>query len=214
VSPRRSVAEARETHATIVERAAAVASVDGLEGLTIGRLAADLQMSKSGVLGHFGSKQALQLSTLNLAVAAFTREVWESTSWAPDGRDRLLAVCDAWISYLERGVFGGGCLLTSVALEFDGRSGPVRDAVADALGRWYTVLETQVQRAIAMGELPTGSEPAAIVFQLAALAMGANQALQLFGDRAGAQTARTAMRTVLSGNAGGLPAETGMARDG
>jgi AcrR family transcriptional regulator len=183
----------------IVEHAAAVASLDGLEGLTIGRLAADLQLSKSGVLGHFGSKQALQLSALNLAVVAFGREVWESTSGVPDGRARLLAVCDAWISYLERGVFGGGCLLTSAALEFDGRPGPVRDAVADALGRWYKVLQAQTQAAIDLGELPADVEPAAIVFQLASLAMGTNQALQLFGDRAAAQRARTAMRAVLSG---------------
>ena len=198
MSPRRSVAAAQQTHSAIVERAAVVASNDGLEGLTIGRLAADLEMSKSGVLGHFGSKQALQLSVLDLAVAAFSEEVWESTSDLPDGRARLLAICDTWISYLERGVFGGGCLLTSTALEFDGRSGPVRDAVARALRRWYGVLEAQVETAIALGELPTEAQPAAIVFQLASLAMGANQALQLFGDRAAAQTARDAMHAVLS----------------
>lgn len=176
-----------------------MASTDGLEGLTIGRLAADIEMSKSGVLGHFGSKQALHLSVLDLAVSAFGREVWESTSDLPSGRGRLLAICDTWISYLERGVFGGGCLLTSTALEFDGRPGPVRDAVASALRRWYELLEAQVETAIALGELPTEAEPAAIVFQLAALAMGANQALQLFGDRAAMQTARDAMRAVLSG---------------
>jgi AcrR family transcriptional regulator len=180
-----------------VERATAVASIAGLEGLTIGRLAADLQMSKSGVLGHFGSKQALQLAALNMAIVTFGREVWESTSGAPDGRPRLLAVCDAWISYLERGVFGGGCLLTSAALEFDGRPGPVRDAIAVALSRWYKVLENQVEAAIELGELPPESDPAAIVFQLASLAMGTNQALQLFGDRAAAQTARRAMQAVL-----------------
>lgn len=199
MSPRRSVAAARETHSAIVERAAVVASTEGLEGLTIGRLAADIEMSKSGVLGHFGSKQALQLSVLDLAVSAFGREVWESTSDLRSGRGRLLAICDTWISYLDRGVFGGGCLLTSTALEFDGRPGPVRDAVASALRRWYELLEAQVETAIALGELPTEAEPAAIVFQLAALAMGANQALQLFGDRAAMHTARDAMRAVLSG---------------
>ncbi|MDQ2894041.1 MAG: TetR family transcriptional regulator [Actinomycetota bacterium] len=210
MSPRRSVAAARETHSAIVERAAVVASVDGLEGLTIGRLAADLEMSKSGVLGHFGSKQALQLSVLDLAVVAFGQEVWESTSEMPNGRSRLLAICETWISYLERGVFGGGCLLTSTALEFDGRSGPVRDAVARALGRWYKLLERQAQAAIDLGELPVESDPAVIVFQLASLAMGANQALQLFGDRAAAQTARNAMRAVLSSSAySGAPASAG-----
>jgi AcrR family transcriptional regulator len=198
MSPRRSVAEARETRTAIVDRAVQVSSVEGLEGLTIGRLASSLQMSKSGVLGHFGSKEALQLSALEAAIAVFRREVWEPTADAEPGLPRLLAICDAWISYLERGVFPGGCFLTAAACEFDDREGAVRDAIADAMSRWYRALESNARVAIDAGDLPPGSDAKSIALQLNALAMGANQALQLFGDRRAAQTARRAMRNLLS----------------
>jgi len=198
MSPRRSQLEARQTRAAIVERAVQVSSVEGLEGLTIGRLASDLQMSKSGVLGHFGTKEALQLTTLEAAIQVFRREVWERTADAETGLPRLLAICDAWISYLERDVFRGGCFLTSASCEFDGREGPVRDAIASALSRWHEALGSQARAAIDAGDLPPGSDIAAIAFQLNALAMGANQALQLFGDQSAPQAARRAMRATLS----------------
>jgi AcrR family transcriptional regulator len=198
ISPRRSLAEARETRASIVERAVEVSSVEGLEGLTLGRLAADLRMSKSGVIGHFGTKEALQLTALEAAIEVFRREVWDRTADAQPGLPRLLAICDAWISYLEREVFPGGCFLTAAACEFDGRGGPVRDAIARALSRWYRALESEIRVAIDAGDLSPDSDPEAIAQQLNALAMGANQALQLFGDRAAARNARRAMRATLT----------------
>jgi len=196
------MAEARETRAAIVERAVEVSSVEGLEGLTIGRLATDLRMSKSGVLGHFGTKEALQLSALEAAIEKFRREVWEPTADAEPGLARLLAICDAWISYLERGVFPGGCFLSAASCEFDGRAGPVRAAIVDAMSRWYRALEGQVRIAIDAGDLPEGSDPKAIAFQLNALAMGANQALQLFDDRRALELARGAMRATLMPQSG------------
>ena len=198
MSPRHSQAEARQTRTMIVDRAVQLSSVQGLDGLTIGALAADLRMSKSGVLGHFGTKQALQLTALDAACDVFRREVWERSSAAADGLPRLLAVCDAWISYLRREVFPGGCFLTAAACEFDGRGGPVRDALAAALSLWRETLQAQVRIAIEAGDLPADADASMIAFQLNALAMGANQALQLFGDRAMLDTARRAMRTTLA----------------
>jgi AcrR family transcriptional regulator len=198
MSPRRSLADARATRQSIVDRAVEVSSVEGLEGLTIGGLASRLGMSKSGVIGHFGTKEALQLEAFEAASDVFRREVWDRTAGADPGLPRLLAICDAWITYLEREVFPGGCFLTAAACEFDGRGGPVRDAIADALSRWYRALESQVRVAIEAGDLPAGSDPNAIAQQLNALAMGANQALQLFGDRAAARNAHRAMRAALS----------------
>src|SRR5436189_3563837 len=93
---RRSVAEARDTRAAILRRAVDIASVDGLEGLTIGRLAGELDMSKAGVIGHFGSKEELQLATLDLASDIFREEVWEPVQHLPQGLPRLLAICEAW----------------------------------------------------------------------------------------------------------------------
>src|SRR3954465_13797123 len=98
--PRRSAADAARTRQAIVERSVAVASIEGLEGLTIGRLAGDLEMSKAGVLGHFGTKEEQQLGAVEAAPAASRREVWERAQDAPAGRARLLAIADAWLSYL------------------------------------------------------------------------------------------------------------------
>jgi AcrR family transcriptional regulator len=193
-----SVAAAGDTRTAIVERAVQLASVEGLEGLTFGRLAADLNMSKAGVVGHFGSKERLQLAALEAALEVFRREVWDKTAAAEPGLLRLLAICDAWISYLERGVFPGGCFLTAAACEFDGREGPVRDALVAALSGWRELLEWHARTAVEAGDLPPGTDPAWIAFQLGAIAAGANQALQLFGDGDAPRHARHAMRAVLS----------------
>jgi AcrR family transcriptional regulator len=197
MSPRRSVAEALQTREAIVDRAVQLSSVEGLEGITIGRLASDLQMSKAGVLGHFGNKEALQLTVLQAANDMFRREVWDRAAGQEPGLPRLLAICDAWISYLERGVFAGGCYLTAAACEFDGREGPVRDAVVRALSLWLTTLEADVGTAIEAGDLPAHTDPKAVVFQLNALASGANQSIQLLRDRRGPRMARDAMRVAL-----------------
>src|SRR3954470_8087439 len=101
---RRSAAEAAQTRTAILDRSVALASVEGLEGLTIGRLATDLDMSKAGVIGHFGTKEELQLAALSAARATYKREVWDrAAAVAPEsGRARLLAIADAWLSYLAR----------------------------------------------------------------------------------------------------------------
>ena len=197
MSPRRSAAEARDTRAAIVDRAVDLSSVEGLEGLTIGRLAAEMQMSKAGVIGHFGNKETLQLETLDAATRVFIREVWQPPAHLEPGLPRLLGVCDAWISYLDRGVFPGGCFLTAASTEFDGRPGPVHDAIAAALARWLDALAGEVRTAKRAGDLPRGTDPAGVAFQLNALAMGTNQAIQLHRDpRAGAR-GRATMRALL-----------------
>jgi len=198
VSPRRSVADAHQTHLAILDRAVDLASVQGLEGLTIGRLAHDLRMSKSGVLGHFGTKEELQLSALKAAADVFRREVWAPAVAVEAGLPRLLAVCTAWISYLERGVFPGGCFLTAASCEFDGRPGPVRDAVASVLELWWHTLESEVRSAQRAGQLPQGLDPRLAAFQLNAAAMATNQAIQLARDPQAGARGLAAMRAALS----------------
>ncbi|MGZ6645428.1 MAG: TetR/AcrR family transcriptional regulator [Solirubrobacteraceae bacterium] len=197
MSPRRSAAEALQTRAAIVERTVELASLEGLEGVTIGRLAGELGMSKSGVLGHFGTKEELQLTALEAAVATFRREIWEASLDATPGLPRLLAICDAWVSYLERGVFPGGCFVTAASCEFDGRAGPVHDAIAAALALWLRTLRQQAQVAIDAGELAPDRDPELIAFQLNAIAMGANQGIQLLGDPHAGTLARGAMHAAL-----------------
>ncbi|MER0245063.1 TetR/AcrR family transcriptional regulator [Streptomyces sp. HSW2009] len=199
MSPRNSLAEARKTRQRIVTRGIALASVDGLEGLTIGRLATDLGMSKAGVLGHFGTKEALQLATLEGAAAEFARLVWQPAADAAPGLPRLRAVCDAWITYLAtaRDVFPGGCLFTTASVEFDARGGAVRDAVARLTRVWRSRLTAEVRRATTAGDLPADTDPEQVAYELVGLAMALNQEVQLFASPTATDRARRALDRLL-----------------
>lgn len=202
MSPRRSAAAAAGTRTAIVERALQVGSVEGLEGLTIGRLADDVGMSKSGLIRHFGSKEQLQVAALEAAVEVFQREVYEPASSAEPGLARLRAFCDAWISYLERDVLPGGCFLTAAASEFDGRGGPVRDATREAWARWLRVLEREVRTAVEASQLPSDTDPAQVAFELNGIAMALNNARQLHRDPAATERARRAFQRVFAASSG------------
>jgi AcrR family transcriptional regulator len=197
MSPRSSVAEARRTRSRILERAVDLASVEGLDGLSIGRLAGDLGMSKAGVIGHFGSKERLQLETLAAAVERFRRAILDPAREQPAGLPRLLDLCDRWIAYLEGDVFPGGCFVTAASCEWDGRPGPVRDAVRALLELWLGTLEREARAAVEAGDLPAGTDAGQAAFVLNAIAMGTNQAIQLHGDAQAGRRARRAMRRAL-----------------
>jgi AcrR family transcriptional regulator len=200
VSPRRSAIDALATRSKIIERALAMASRDGLEGVTIGRLATELEMSKAGVLGHFGTKESLQLATLDAAVDSMRRQVPDKISALPPGRDRLLMLCDAWIAYLEaEQTSAGGCLLISASTEFDGRPGPVRTAVLEASNRWYAALANEVRSAVQTGQLPDDADVDQLVFELNGVGLSTNQAIQLHQDPAAGQRARRAIRRLILG---------------
>jgi AcrR family transcriptional regulator len=195
--PRRSTAAVAETRAAVTEAAVDRASVEGLEGLTIGGLAGEVEMRKSSVYSLFGSKQELQLATLEAAIEQFTDEVWGPAADQRPGKARLLALCDTWLAYHEREVMPGGCFLTTATIEFDARPGPLRDAVAAAMKRWLGVLEREVGFAIDAGELPADAEPADVAFQLNALAAAASYGFQLWRDPEVFARARRSMRRAL-----------------
>jgi AcrR family transcriptional regulator len=185
------------TRQAILERAVNLASVEGLEALTIGRLATELKMSKSTLFSPFGSKQGLQLATLERANAVFRREVVEPAAAAQPGLARLRALIEGYLGYLEREVFPGGCFLTAAAAEFDGRPGPVRDAIATASGAWGSALLEQAELADERGELPPDTDPAQLVFELGAFATRANALYQLHHDRRAFEHARAAIARAL-----------------
>jgi AcrR family transcriptional regulator len=187
---KRKPAAATERREEILDRAVDLASAEGLEGVTIGRLASELRMSKSGLFGRFGSKEELQLATIEAAARRFVRAVVEPTLSEPEGAPRLRALCDSYIAYLERRVFPGGCFWGAVTTEFDGRPGPVRDRIRDAVSAWLAELERQARIAGA-------SDPGQLVFQLHALVQGANSSFQLFGDRTAFRRARAAIEPLL-----------------
>ncbi|MGH2925108.1 MAG: TetR/AcrR family transcriptional regulator [Solirubrobacterales bacterium] len=187
VQERRSGSDARDA---ILERAVDLASTDGLEGLTIGRLANQLEMSKSGLFGHFGSKEELQLATVEAAGRRFVGAVVEPALAEPEGAMRLRALCDHYLAYLERRVFPGGCFWATVTIEFDGRPGRVRDRIREGVRAWIGGLEQQAA-------LAGVEDPAQLAFEIHALGQAANSAYQLFGDRAAFGRARLAIGAAL-----------------
>ena len=195
--PRRSAAAVAETRASVTEAAVDRASVEGLDGLTIGALADEVSMRKSSVFSLFGSKEELQLATLEAAIDQFRDEVWGPVADQPPGKARLLALCDSWLAYHERESLPGGCFLTTATVEFDARPGPLRDAVAKTMDRWLRTLEAEVALVVDAGELPAGTEPADVAFELNALAAAASYGFQLTRDPEVFERARRSMRRTL-----------------
>ncbi|HYG82824.1 MAG TPA: TetR/AcrR family transcriptional regulator, partial [Pyrinomonadaceae bacterium] len=140
-------AQGERTRQAILEAAVHLASAEGLEGLTIGRLASELSMSKSGLFAHFGSKEELQLATVEAAREVFIEAVIGPAFEAEKGLARLWRLCDIWLEYVRREVFSGGCFFAAAAAEFDGRPGPVRDRVAGIMKEWLAALRRSVAEA-------------------------------------------------------------------
>jgi AcrR family transcriptional regulator len=194
--PRRSATATADARSEVLDVAMRRASIDGLEGLTIGRLADEVSMSKSGLHGMFGSKQELQAAAFERGVEAFTGEVWRPVGDREPGLPRLLALIDRWIGYHRRRRLPGGCLVTTATIEFDARPGPLRDAVAEARHRMHAALAADVRAAVDAGDAPVGIDPDDAAFTLYALASAASQAIQL-GERGAAARARRCMRAVV-----------------
>lgn len=194
-------AQGAQTRAAILESAVHIASVEGLEGLTIGRLAAELKLSKSGLFAHFGSKEELQLATVDAARAIAIREVIGPALKAPAGLPRLWNLCDLWLGYVESGVFRGGCFFAAVAAEFDSRPGPVRDRIAEIMDEWIGALRRAIVEAQNAGHVAREADPDRLAFEFNALELGANSAMQLHGCREGFTYARDAILDRLQRNA-------------
>jgi AcrR family transcriptional regulator len=190
------------TRRAILTTAVNVASVEGLEGLTIGRLAAELEMSKSGLFAHFGSKEELQISTVRAAAAIFVhRVVRGAEEQFEPGIARLKAMLDSWLDYMERGTFAGGCFFAAATVEMDGRPGPVRDAVAAQMDSWAALLADYARVAIERGELLPDTDPEQLAFELDALGTAVNSSWQLHEDAAVFDRGRRAIARRLEADA-------------
>ena len=183
----------QRTRAGILDRAVNLASLEGLEGVTIGRLADELSMSKSGLFAHFGSKEELQLATVEAARARFVEEVVRPALGTARGYPRLMAICRSWLDYVRREVFAGGCFFAAASFEFDGRPGPVRDAIAAAMDEWMATLEKAIRMARDEGHLDPDIDPPQLAFELNALFFGANFAYHLRGDQTAIEKAEHAV---------------------
>jgi AcrR family transcriptional regulator len=193
----RERSKGERTKSAILDEAARLATVEGLDGISIGGLAAVTGMSKSGLYAHFGSKEELQLATIEAARASFIREVIFTVPPEATGRERLLALCEGFLSYVERRVFPGGCFFVVTSAELGSRSGAVHDRVATYQRQWGELLRDTARDAAGKGELPAGEDPDQLAFELGAMLAGANIVAVLHSDDAAIERARQAIRARL-----------------
>lgn len=186
------VERGEQTRRQILRRAAEIASVEGLEGLSIGRLATELEVSKSGVFAHFGSKEELQLATVRAAAAIFVRQVVEPALVEPPGLARLTVMLDGWLAYSEDRTFPGGCFFYAVQAEFDARPGRVRDSIAGYGREWNSYVRETV------AAIPDVADPDQLAFELIAFLEMANAQSVLHDDPHAYERARAAVRNRLA----------------
>ena len=185
--------QATETRREILQLAVDLASAEGLEGLSIGRLAAELHMSKTGIFAHFGSKEQLQLATVGAAAQIFVEQVVQPARQSPRGMARLEAMLENWLGYVERIVFRGGCFFAAASAEFDSRPGAVRDQIAELTKAWLAGLQEEIAFAQSQKEIQASVDPPQLAFELHAYVQEANWAYKLFNDKAAFLLARQAI---------------------
>jgi AcrR family transcriptional regulator len=188
-----------KTRETILQTAADVASVEGLDGLSIGRLAETLGMSKSGLFAHFGSKEDLQLATIEAAGKRYVDEVVVPSLASDSGITRLRALCESFLSYVERGVFPGGCFFAAAMAEFGSKApGPVRDRIAENQDLWMSSLASAAEDARGKRELRADIDPRQLAFELEGALLSANWYFYLNSDHTYLERARRSVRTQLA----------------
>lgn len=185
-----SPSKGTRTRSEILDVAVDVASSEGLEGLTIGSLAKRTRLSKSGLYAHFGSKEELQLATVERAAEAFVASVIAPTTGRKPGIELLHEHLTAWCKSVEQTPYRGGCFFFAASAEFDGRPGAVRDRVATLTGQWLDSLEATARLGVEKGELKRATDCAQLAFECHALVQEANWARQLLGRDDGFDRAR------------------------
>jgi AcrR family transcriptional regulator len=191
---RKPRADGERTREAIVREAVALATLDGLEGLSIGNLAHALDMSKSGIYAHFGSKQDLQLATVDEARRIFHAEVIEPALAAPAGLGQLVAVCDGFFDYLARRTFPGGCFFAGAVLEMGTRPGPVKEQIAAFQDEFTDLIRHFVITALEQHELGDDENPDALTFELGGMILAANSNFVLHQDPAALDMAKQIVR--------------------
>ncbi|MFK0283916.1 TetR/AcrR family transcriptional regulator [Streptomyces sp. NPDC090499] len=184
------VERGNRTRRLVLDRTVEIASVEGLEALSVGRLASDLGLSKSGVFALFGSKEEMQLATVREAGRVFADRVIRPSTQDPAGVLRVWRLCEAWLEYSRGRVFPGGCFFYEVIAEFDARPGPVHDAVVRAQRDWSAYVERTVAEARDVGELRADVDAPQLAFELIALLEAANGVAVLRGEETAYRRAR------------------------
>jgi AcrR family transcriptional regulator len=171
---RKRRSDGERSRGAILDAAAQLATVEGIDGLSMGRLADEVGMSKSGLFAHFGSKEDLQLATVEQATTLFDAQVLEPASSASTGLERLRLLVESYLRYIEVDTFPGGCFFASVLAEVDMHPGPVRDRLVQFLGDWLGQLEAAVSDAQTEGAIDASEDPAQLAFEIEAALFLAN----------------------------------------
>ena len=195
--PRRVRSDGERSRQAIVEAAAQLATVEGLEGLSIARVADATGMSKSGVYGLFGSKLELQVAAIDAAREVFVREVVSPAFKSPEGLERLRSLCEGFLDYVRRRVFPGGCFFASVAAEIGARPGDLRERIRTEQKVWVGLLAENAATAREAGDLALDVEPRQLALELSALLTGADVAFLLHDDTTIIEGVRVAIRARL-----------------
>jgi AcrR family transcriptional regulator len=187
----RPQARGLRTREAILASAVDIASVHGLGGLTVGSLATQLRMSKSGLFAHFGSKEELQLATVEVARQIFIDKVTRPAIAAPKGMPRLWGLINQWLILVEKRVFSGGCFFSAASFEFDSKHGVLHDRIAAIMREWIDVLIRAVEQAQKAGHIGAKVNPTRLAYEIHGVAMGAHWAHQLLDDKQAYSRART-----------------------
>lgn len=180
-----------ETKERIVDQAVRLASRDGLDGLSIGGLATELGLSKSGLFAHFGSKEELQLQVLQAAVERFKEVVVRPGLAAPRGEPRIRAFFERWLDW-DAGAMPGGCILVAAEVEFDDRPGPQREFLVGAKRDWFDTLAKAARLAVEEGHFRPDLDPRQFAFELYGIILGYHNAKRLLQDPQAPRRARAA----------------------
>ena len=193
----KSLQKGQQTRAAILDAALGLASHIGLEGLSIGALAEVMQMSKSGVFAHFGSREELQISVIREYHTRFEEEVFFPAVQAPRGLPRLRALFEHWIRRVSVEV-DSGCIYISGAVEFDDRPGPVRDALAQMVLAWHAALDRAIRIAVEAGDLQPQTDSTQVLFELHGLILALHHDARFLRIPGALDRARTGFERILA----------------
>jgi len=192
------MSKGEETRQAILDRAVGLASALGLEGLTIGRLAGELDLSKSGLFAHFQSKEALQVQVLEAAAARFVEVVVKPALGAPRGEPRVRALFERWLAWPKAVPQPGGCLFVAASIELDDKPGPARDLLVKLQRDWLDVLAVAVRTAVAEGHFEKSTDPEQFAFELYGTMLMCHHASRLLRDPKAVGRARRAFENLLA----------------
>jgi AcrR family transcriptional regulator len=196
------MSKGQQTRATILNEALRAASVDGFQGISIGMLAERLNMSKSGLFAHFGSKEELEKAMLDEAAQRFMQQIWQPAMAAARGRPRIEVLFREWLDWsLHNDDMPGGCLFVTLSAEYDDKPGPVRDHLAEMQGQWQATLARSAKIAIEEGHFRKDMDPKQFAYELQGIFLSLTYFRRLLRDSSAVERAQAAFKSLLDRSA-------------